>query len=342
MNDILSPLDSIFSSVLDMKQASHSSRRSITDTTYDEILKNVNNVKNNIIMHLLDKESNSSQPVHNTLSYSNMLQKTSPKNNLIIPLDVDKKPTQDAASQAEKKVINILKETQTQATIVNSSTTDKGNLVLNFKHTDNIQSLKSSLVNTFGNNISMRTPIQPKIKIVNVPKHFGTTNKSDVTNAIFAENPFLKECSSKLEFLFSYESKHGKTLICKCSPDTRRLIKSNNDLLNIEFHQCRVFDRLFIAQCSRCCSVGHTKQNCKANNPICTLCAEDHEYSTCPLKGDKDRQTCHNCKVSTDENIRKTATGHCSFDVKCPIILEAKKRLLLNTDWGIDPPTHLL
>lgn len=340
INDIIEPLDNVFASVLDMKQASHSSRRSISEATYDDILRNINKAKNSIITLLYNKCFNT--PVVKPPSFSDALKNPSPKNNLLIQLD-DKKPTADAAAEAEKKIIDILKKTKTPATIINTSSTDKGNLVIKFKPKDNIQSIKTPLIETFGNKVKIHTSLVPKIKIVGVPSHFPTSNKDDVVASILSSNTFLAELNpGNIEYLFSYESKSGKTLILKCPPEVRKVIKNNNDMINIEYHQCRVFDRLHLSECTRCCGIGHTKQNCRSNVVHCTLCAENHSFTDCPVKNNEEKHVCYNCKISNDASIKNKGNNHRCFLDKCPIIVEAKKRLLQNTNWGIEPPVHLL
>ena len=69
-----------------------------------------------------------------------------------------------------------------------------------------------------------------------------------------------EENKNNLQFLFSYEINGHKSLIFKCSPEIRAILKAQNDCIKIYHFQCKLYNRIHATQCSNCCKHGHAKK----------------------------------------------------------------------------------
>ena len=107
---------------------------------YVKIVSNVNEAKNNIIVHLFDKLK---QPIiqkttqispsainltPDTDSYSNRIKKNISHSKLIIPVSTTT-PKSDAVSQTEQRLLNIINDCKSEATVVKTNAKNKGNIV---------------------------------------------------------------------------------------------------------------------------------------------------------------------------------------------------------------------
>lgn len=348
MEEIITPLDAIIKSIDDLRCASHVARKSnASEQTFDDILANVNLAKNGIIKHLFAslKSNEASLPLTNNKSksfkndelFSTVLKKTQISNKVIIPIG-NSKPTQSTIDVTEQKVTNLLKSNSISATILKTTSSDKGNITVHFAKDDGLESIKKEMVREFGENVKLSTPLLPNFKVISVPNYFNTENKDEVVKNILQNNLYLNEIlknkAEKLEFLFSFNTKTGKSLIFKCSPNVRQALKLNHDTIKVDSKQCKLYNRIFIHQCSFCCKLGHTKHNCQSQKPFCTFCCQEHEFKNCQVKHDANKHCCKNCLEASDTVTKQNACTHHAFSTTCPLIIAQKERITSRTDFG--------
>ena len=341
MSNILNPLDNIIATVNGLIKCQQSARRGNNiNNTLETILNDINTAKNNIIIHLLDKK-HENQPISEpctTQSYKSAVKsKNTATNNIIIPI-ADKKPDTKEIKNVETRVFSLFEKKNLDATILRTSTSDKGNYIIKFKNDDNIQEIKSHFVEEFGDVVKTNQPIHPKIKIVSVPHYFPTNNKTEVIKSILKGNEILQSFynldNKCIEFLFSYSVNGNKSIIMKCSPKVRKCLKENGDVIKVGHQQCKLFDRYHLLQCSNCCNFGHTSKTCKKENSICTFCSQSHSFKTCPHKNDHNYNKCHNCAVSHSNDIQSNSHTHNAFSSECPVKKHHFQRLICRTDTG--------
>jgi len=333
MADIITPLDDIIDIINDLSSANSTNRRgSNLENAYSKILNNVNLAKNSIIKHLFNKIS----PNIESESYAKIT-KQNLTNNIIIPVS-DKIPSTETISNIEQRVNNVLQSSD--AYVVKSTATHNGNVVLKVSNHNKLDDLNKNLVSEFGENVKIKTPFDPKIKLTSIPSYFDITNKESIIPRIVEKNLFLKELCDvnpeSIQYLFSYNIKGHKTIVLKCSPDVRRTIKRHNDSLNIDCFRCKVYDHFHILQCSKCCKFGHSNKNCKSENSICTFCSKQHSFKDCTLKNNTEAHSCNNCLNSNDSAIKQNAHSHNSFSTSCPIAKLEKSKLISKTNFGFN------
>lgn len=344
---IIAPLDSVLQLALDLTSASHTVKRtSLQDNTFQNIILHINEAKNNIITHLFNCNQTSLSPKANSdnknkqekITYSSALMKKDPPPNSIVISAGTSKPSQTNVTDAEQKVISVLKKTSSNATVLATSGTENGNIVVKFKKGDDLKSIKSEFDKEFNNAVKLNSSVQPKIKIVGIPSFFDTSNNANVERCILNENPLLKATlennKETFQFLFSFNSNIGKSLIFKCSPKVRELLKSNGDIITVEHKQCRLYDRLHLNHCGKCSKYGHSRKTCTSATPNCTYCAEQHDSLNCPNKENKNLHKCFNCNTCNINDYKINSATHNAFSDKCPIYIQLKNKLIARTDFG--------
>ena len=346
MEKIISPLDNIIDIVNSIQKSNCNTRKGSThDQSLGQILDSVNSAKNNLLYYLSEltstrehnKIDNSIKP-NSVSSYSSIVNnKTALKNNIIIPIDVNKKPDKSQIEKCESKIYTILKEQKSSATILKTTATDKGNYVINFKNGDNIDELKTTLSTEFGNNVKVIKPILPKIKIVGIPNHFNTDNKEEVIKSIIESNIDLANEYTKnndcLQYLFSYKAGDNKSIVLKCSAVIRNILHESNDFIKINHKLCKLYNRYHILQCTKCCKLGHSSKNCKSDTIYCTFCAGNHSFQNCKVKDDVSKHRCHNC-INKSHQQSSDSMLHNAFSKECPIKNASLNRLIARTDTG--------
>ena len=327
------PLDNILT-IVDELMSTKSNNRSGSNalSAYNKIISNINTAKNNIIKHLLSKHETADKVEIQTptKNYATALYSTE---NIIIPVS-DTKPNTTEITGIEKRVAAVLASSDVK--IIKASATDKGNVVIKLKDTNKNININEKLKDEFGEDVIIRKPFMPKIKIVSVPQYFNTDNNQNIVSSIIEENKYLQNFYDKdkdcMQYIFSYNTNGRKSIIIKCSPEVRRALKEQIDTITIGQFECKLYDRIHVLQCSNCCKYGHTKKVCKNKTPTCTLCSGSHFYKDCQVKTED--KTCNNCLNHKDINIKEQAGTHHAFSNTCPILKSEKSKIIKRTNFG--------
>lgn len=352
MAAIIKPLDEISEIINNLQQCSHTERRgSFNENSLKRILDKVNEAKNAIIIHIIDK------PLNITESYitDTAVKSENPNfsklqtirdrscNKLIIPTGNSEKPTKETSLLIERNVKNVLRSTNTYATISKVNPTNNGNIVFQFDASDNLSKISEHLKHELGNKIKVIEPMLPKMTIHNLPDTIDPSDLDSIKKNIIESNTNLRELLNnqvnKLDVLFSFDNKDSHNAVIKCSPAIRNFIINNKRRIRIDMSSCVVSDRLFIPHCTKCQSLLHTLKNCKENKFTCSFCGKDHKSTDCPSKDIKNEHSCANCSSSNNQDIKKMANTHNAFSKSCPVFRDLKNQLISKICWDGNPPT---
>ena len=186
---------------------------------------------------------------------------------------------------------------------------------------------------------TLQKPLLPKTKIVSTPSYVDTNNKEELIKRILDKNEYIKSVADKdgetFEFIFSYSHQNHKTIILKCSPNIRDAIHKNNHKIKIGFSLCKVYDRIHVPQCSKCCRFGYTFRNCSSDTQACSYCAKNHVSKECSFKNTIEKHQCINCHLSKNNDIKSKANTHNAFSFDCPNYCIEKNRIISRTDFGV-------
>ena len=80
-----------------------------------------------------------------------------------------------------------------------------------------------------------------------------------------------------------------------------------------------------VSQCFRCFSFEHVVNQCQRDHPLCSICAEEHNFRECPNKNDKSKTKCVNCRGQ-----------HIAIAKSCP-----KRKEKINEKENKEPQTNL-
>ena len=320
----------------------------MTKPLLQNLQKELNSLKNEIINFLLplaNKASETKTPTTPTatpespkprprrrhvLSYSDAVRK---QTHSTIIVNTPKNPQTNGTTTSAPEIINRITEhisnSSNSATIQKTATPSDEKIIIKLSKNDNVGAIASELRSELGLDARGRSPFLPKMTISHIPAHVNL--KTNIKDTILQENTFLQGPLKQgtFEVLFTYKAKDFGSAVIKVSANVRNAITDNGTTLKIGSRACPVRDRLQPMRCTKCCSYGHTRKQCRADSPICHYCAEKHETSTCPNKEDTDKRRCHNCC------LRKASShNHSAFDTACPTLKVETQKLFKNTDYG--------
>ena len=117
----------------------------------------------------------------------------------------------------------------------------------------------------------------------------------------------------------------------RVSEQVRKIISNANNKLNIGLRSCPVFDEFFIKRCNKCQKLYHYRDTCTAVKVVCGKCAGEHDIKDCTAEVAK----CNNCVLANHVD-----TNHMTSDYKCPVYIDAQKRLESTINYYNDNPKN--
>ena len=260
-----------------------------------------------------DKEE---MKIPTSMSYAEKLKKT--KNTLVI------KSSTDESKAAEKKK-EIMKKITTQVDEVKKST--KGHLVINFASKEKLEQAKRELEaekEKINISVNEKGKLKPKIKISNVP-----SDDDDLIEGIKSKNPWIgdlikDEEDFKVVKKLKTTQDHRVHYIIKCTPEIRKQISQNGDVIYTQYARNKVSDSYKIYQCFKCQEFNHHAKDCEKTQ-VCAKCGDNHKLAECTSTAEK----CINCTRKGLEN-----TDHRTNGTRCPIYNEELSRVINKTDHG--------
>ena len=119
----------------------------------------------------------------------------------------------------------------------------------------------------------------------------------------------------------------------RVSEDVRKIISNANNKLNIGLRSCPVFDEFFVKRCNKCQKYNHYKDACQAAKVVCGKCCGEHETKDCNV--DVVNYKCYNC-----EQAKCADTNHMTSYYKCPVYIEAQKKLESTINYYANNPKN--
>jgi len=325
MDSITKSLDA----VVDLLQSKINQRGNPVENILPNVQKLISDTKNDILHLLFNRNAEAKDTIIRKKElYSKVLVKSGKAND-------DPKVRLEFLEKIDKTLL----DKKIDASIIGTSTTSKGDVLIKFKETQNIKEIvreiETSDKTTFENKISTLKPILPKISITNIPEYYDLNNLDSFKNKVIQNNQTLAEKlsdnNSIFEPLFKYSNKKkSQTVVIKCSPDIRSIIKLNNEEIKLNNIVCKVFDHFHLKICTNCCKIGHVKNNCHSKTTKCTFCSEEHNFKNCPVKNDKSKYSCANCKHGNNTS----SSNHSCFSSNCPHVIKTKQMILKNTQYN--------
>lgn len=330
------PLDAILSTIEEM----FARKQSMTKPFLVSLRGHVEQMKSNVIDFLLPLAASrpvrqpSPQPEAAPRSYAAAAAAPRPAPRPTASIIVKHDQRADSA-QIVGKVSEMLTASNSDANIVRTSTTAKGDTLLKFRSSDDVSSIADTITAQLGFNARGRPLLQPKMTLSRIPAHVDVEN--DLRQQLIDLNPWLQEPlanDGELEVLFRYRPKDFYSAVLKMSPNVRNAIQDHANALNLGNRVCPVKDRFHVLRCFKCSTFGHRADNCHATHPTCGYCSDRHETNVCPKKNDSSQFRCTACTNAPD-----TDAHHPSIDRKCPRYLQEMKKLIRMTNYGDRPPT---
>lgn len=141
--------------------------------------------------------------------------------------------------------------------------------------------------------------------------------KSEISSnhQIKKEDVIVKKLINNIRF------KSVRAIVNLDQANTKKVLETG--FVKIGYMACPTSRTCNVIQCRRCFKYGHFEKDksgnvtCKSDE-ICPICAEKHNITNCPIRGDKSKLSkCSNC-----------SGNHTAFSSICPKNLEAKAKVL--------------
>ena len=189
-NDFTGPIDD----VLALVQNAFDKRIKISAKYMQFVDKQIHEMKNRIVNHLLSIENkktpwpcNASKfnANENLLTLSDekewpslkVMNRGKSRSSIIVKPNTDKNVKVTDVNTVESKVNKMLSSENIDATILSSSTTKAGDVVIKFNEGDDVQNIARKMENNFGYKTQGRTMLLPKITISHVPKYISLSTR---------------------------------------------------------------------------------------------------------------------------------------------------------------------
>lgn len=233
--------------------------------------------------------------------------KPTPKKSYAVVL----KSTTASATVAAEEVAPILETEQ----VVHSRPARGGGLVLKCpsrsaadRVAQCVQANRSGIVAR----VPQRTTLSPKITVANIP---SDSSPETILSAIRRKNPTLTNVpENELRLLFITNPRRGRIhAVLAVSPSVRSTIKRLGDRLFLGLRVCDVFDRFWVARCSKCAGLGHKAATCD-RSVCCGHCSGPHLSSACESSAEP---KCTNCRRAGRPH------NHSSFSSDCASFISA-------------------
>ena len=175
--------------------------------------------------------------------------------------------------------------------------------------------------------------ILPKVKMFDLNTSVYTKEsteklKNDILEKNVGINAAYQEDGSFFEVLF-IDTKFNFAIL-KMSENMRAVMKGQGNRIYLDLTSHAVKDNFHITQCYQCQKYGH-----KAGSPhcsgiqVCLYCSESHLSKECPVKEDRSKHACSNCKISP--HFKGNAHGHQSNSIFCPVFIKETETVIKKT-----------
>ena len=173
----------------------------------------------------------------------------------------------------------------------------------------------------------------PTISISNIPIRF---KKDELIPLFMKGNPDISNLVHKKEEFIVLTCKpqqrdsEKQQATVRVSNNIRKIIELQGNRLYVGASSCKVYDHFYVKRCNHCQKYNHYRSECKARQPTCGHCSDNHESDSCPHKHLQDFfPCCPNCKSGKD-NTKHT---HSAFDRTCPSYQAEQNKLRKMTSY---------
>lgn len=193
--------------------------------------------------------------------------------------------------------------------------TNSGKMVINCTNNEYLQSVKSNLEKTAGQNFKITIPnkFYPRVKIFNA-EPTNSTNEQ-LSKDIIKENQFTALNNVHFNILRKEIKNSKMNMVVEVSPILFKKI-INDGFLFVGWRKCFVTESLVITRCFKCSGFGHLSKNCRSSSYQCPNCAGNHKLEECT---ETSNFMCINCVNYNKHFKTKLDTNHSAKDYQCAI-----------------------
>ncbi|XP_023234108.1 uncharacterized protein LOC111633731 [Centruroides sculpturatus] len=206
----------------------------------------------------------------------------------------------------------------------------KGGIAIELNSVEDKNKLRKEIEEKTGLRTREPAKKRPRLIIYGVAKD---TPKEEILDCLYEQNEVLstgmtmEEYAKEIELKFQFGSREKRTVnwVIEVTPKVRQMLLPRKKI-NLGWSRCGIEDYINVAQCFKCCKIGHIAKNCPEKDIVCSQCGNNHKYRDCP---NKHRVECCNCKR---EKLREVS--HNAFDKKCPLVQKVRRLIIAKIDYG--------
>ena len=183
---------------------------------------------------------------------------------------------------------------------VRKSTVRDGRVTLEFREKETHENAHNILKEALSAETKIQASETAKISVLNVP--VPEMEDAAARTYVFDGLKRKNECLQTTEFAIVYFKRHVRnpalaTIGLRVTPSVRDELLSQGTVY-FELGRYRVEKRVFYRQCFHCQAPGHVAERCPKieSSPTCMFCSGAHVKDECPVKGDRSKHNCANCK----------------------------------------------
>jgi hypothetical protein len=213
------------------------------------------------------------------------------------------------------------------------STLANGKIRMQTSDQDSLKKFTAAIANSSQLKADIVKKRLPMVILKGVNKGFSD---DDIVDAIWSQNASVAQVVSNKEesgIRVAYRRKNfnrpencENIVIESATLVYQALLKVPDHRINIDYQRVHCQPQSSFLQCYKCNGFGHTSLKCTSPKDICTHCAGEHKFASCPNKLDRQKSNCSNCTASNAKYQKRDSVNHPANSPNCPHVLRIKKR----------------
>ncbi|KAH1015643.1 hypothetical protein HUJ04_006993 [Dendroctonus ponderosae] len=149
----------------------------------------------------------------------------------------------------------------------------------------------------------------PRIVVYNAP---SDTRAENIANEIIKQNDLQGVGNIQIRpvYKFGPKNKQFNHWTLEVNAHTRNILLQKKTI-HLDWHSCKVEDKIYITQCYNCQGYGHIAPKC-TNKIACGYCSAEHDTRSCPNKEHSEKHKCILCvKARIEDTKHRPRDGKC-------------------------------